>query len=626
MAGWWERHFKNDAEKERQARAEEKKKIEKMDGEELREYLREQPSQFFNIVKLDFDGKGNPKAIAEEVDKGDEPNKEKIVARYMDRYGGGDYVVYAYKPVGKVRFATFHVDGDPVYPGTPDKKAKDPIEAAIANAISAIPQADLAKIGPAILANRLGIPQAPPAPVPPVQQTDPILQRRLSMSLDLQAQGKYAEANAILSGARIDTEDGLSKRIRGKLEDRMVDMVTNGGGSQKSEKAEEYEAIGNLIDKSGGVIDRIIKRGASALKGETQDNDDDEEVRCQCANCGKEVPDNVSSCPFCGFKFVEMQQQAPPAPAPSPPPAPPPAFEPPAPPAPLGAVPSPPAMTPVPVPPVQSPSPTLQNPSPPIQDHNQIAGDGNIVDSPEKLGGNPQVGAPATTPTSPAVPKMTKKEREFFDRLLPMIFINRIKRHYGMKYALYFKIAGGFTDATKKETCAPERAAVFDADELKKKHPNEIPQVLRAAKVGFEGMVGKYRPLIEGMIAQYDALSIEFEKVGKSGFMAKYPTVNVQDIRKLREYRKFKDIWDFIIQPKSVAWWNLYCPQLVKSLEGDPSSVLYAPAPPASPAPSPPEESNVTTNGSKTPDPGIETPAATPTATPASPPNVDNPA
>jgi hypothetical protein len=572
MVGFFARWFKNDVEKERLSRAEERKRLENMDNEELREYLRNIPGQFYTIVKNDFDGRGNPKAIAEEVDKADEPTREKIVARYIDRYGGGDYVVYAYKPVGKIRFASFHVEGDPILPGSPDKKPKDPIEAAVASAIGAIPQADLAKIGPALLQARLGLtPPAPVPPPPPQHQIDPILARKISISQNLEAQGKYAEAAAVLSGGKIENGSDFDRRLRGKMEDKMMDLVVNGVDNHKSEKAEEYEAIGTLIDKAGGVVDKVIKRGVSAMKGDTQDDDEDEEPPCQCAGCGKEVPPDATQCPFCGLKFVEMMDQEPPSPPPRPPPtAPPPIIEPPAPPtSPLAGPPSTEvnAQTPY-LPPTLDTSPT---PNPPTV----VAGDGK--------GGDPK-GKPtveASAPETPAIPKMTKKEREFFDKLLPMVFVNRIKRHYGMKYQLFFKIAGGFTDATKKETCKPQNAAIFDANELKTKHPKEIPAVLSAAKLGFEGMVGKYKPIIDGMISQYDSLSKELMTLGKSGFMAKYKTVNDQDIKKLREYIKFKGIWDFISQPKSVAWWDLYCPQLVKSLEGDssPAPVADNPAP-----------------------------------------------
>jgi hypothetical protein len=592
MATWWERHFKNQAEKDRQARADEKKKIEGMDGEELREYLRNIPSQFYSIVKQDFDGKGNPKAIAEEVDKADEPTKEKIVARYIERYGGGDYIVYAYKPVGRVRFASFHVDGDPVLPNQEDKIKGNPIDKAIASAIGQIPASELAKIGPEVLRSKLGLATPPP---PQVQgfQMDPVLNEKIAIARELRGQGRFQEAAQALTGNIPQTRNELDSAlaILDKLDKRYGDKDKD---RFQSEKAQEYAAIGNAVTQVVGGFKEIVVTAVDRFTGQTYDGDNGGQGnRFICGKCGKDLPSrDVESCPHCGAWInppdepEEYEQPAPPPPMPVPT-APPPTVE-------------------TPINDDGNPNPTPTN----MAGTGTDSGAGNRTATEESSPAPLPPTVPAPKPEPPVatvieIPKMSEYELKFLYEAMPKVFFNRIRRKNGKSFPKWFKLL--FPLAKSAE---PKNAAMYDLDYMAKKFPEQKLKILEYAKIGYDGMVSKYKPMVEDMIKRFDFYATELKKSSPKAFKEKYPTTNDKDIKDLQNYNILKPVWDYMQTEEAKAWWTQYCKWIVKLVENPQSQTIGDVTPEVvggkenAPAPEPPSASE------PAPEPATDTPPA----------------
>lgn len=319
--------MRSKVEKERATKAEEKKRVELLGWEERRQYYREIPGQTFEISKFNFDGKGNTKVLT--FDMEDEPTRDMITTRFLDTYGGGVYIVYCHLPFGRMKFATYTLEGEPILPDAKDKKPKDPIDAAIASAISKIPDSELSKIGPAILQNKLGLPTQ--STTPPGYLNDPVMNEKLSIARELRSEKRYAEAAQVLTGSIPKNEGELANAL--KVMD-LLDKRYDTRGGHMSEKAQEYDAIGNLIDKAGNAGEKIIGK---IMKGKTRDEEDTGNLgyECQCERCGKVVPEDSRSCPHCGLEFVETTPPSPPRNPVEPPPM----IEPPKPPEPLGSIP-----------------------------------------------------------------------------------------------------------------------------------------------------------------------------------------------------------------------------------------------------------------------------------------------
>ena len=501
--------FRGKEEVAKLTRKQEIERIDAMDHEDRREYLRELKGQLYEIKKLNFNGKGPDKTIAEDLEA--EPTESNIVARFYDTYGGGDYEIWAYKPK-RMRFRTLHIEGDPIYPDSQGKGPKDPIERLLTKGIDSMTPQAQGQLMAVALAQRLGVNPPQQANALPALPSDPLAQRKLQLYDLYISRGEVEKAEAILNGKSSSGHSKFEDIILAGAAERLGDGLF---GGQKSEKAEEYEAIG----KAGEAITRGITQGAKTVVeawtgrpvGDEDDEDGPRENARQeylCGNCRASLPvkefdaGTLKNCPKCGVLLLRPGQAPPPPPQPAP-------------------------MAPPPV-----PTPQLPPPQP-------------VADRPVQIQNAP-----------PPVQNLTKDELDFIYKAIPDIFLNRIRALNKEKVPRYFKLA---QPLRKHRT--PTGAAKFDVDYLMEKHSDRARVTLEMAKVGFEAMVGKYRPYIDEQIDRYEYAASEMRRLGKQ-FKKQYNATN-KEITVLMNYRRLKMAWDYFQQPHALKWWKEYCAEVV---------------------------------------------------------------
>lgn len=493
--GFWKRVFKTEAEKKRVTRKDGRLQLEAMDHADRRDILRDAPGQWYEIVKLDWDGRGNNRTICQETEE--EPTAERINAKYYDKYGGGDYKIFTFKPHGRMHFRTFSVEGDSILPEKGGRKSADPMKRLVNKTIDNMPPRELEKLGPALLAKELGLSNPNSSFGMHGQPMSVIEQERIYIARDLRAQGKYAEAAQTLTGNVPKSKSEIDVTLA--ILDKILGINEKLGGKGKSEEAEIIEAYGKAGKEIVGGIKETAVEIVGSLTGQVSDDESGEGTRFFCGVCKKEMPnDQLAKCPNCGAKFKEEGTEG-------------------------------------------------------LPDHSQPIYETEVPD--ESV--DPEPEKPAKIILSP---KLSKSEKDFLYKALPKIFLNRIKRWNGEPHERWFKIM------FSKKACAPKNAAMFDVEYLKNNNPDQADDALKSAMVGYKDMIGKFEPIVNNKIEQYEEWAIEFRKLGKADFTKQYPNITRKDLSILNRYMILKNVWDYMQASHSIQWWNEYCAEVVKLL------------------------------------------------------------
>jgi hypothetical protein len=136
------------------------------------------------------------------------------------------------------------------------------------------------------------------------------------------------------------------------------------------------------------------------------------------------------------------------------------------------------------------------------------------------------------------------------------VFLNRIRALNKEKVPLLFK-----TIQAKKKWWTPKGAAAFDVDYMFKNYPDRARVTLEMAKVGFEAMVGKYRPYIDRQIERYEYAASQMRQLGNKEFKKVNKLTN-KEMAVLMDYRRLKMAWDYFQQPHALKWWKEYCEEV----------------------------------------------------------------
>ena len=509
--------FRSKAEKDKAQKKQEKERVKELPHDEKREYLREVPGQLYSITKRDYDGKGNDKLLASEEEE--EPTKELIVARYAEIYGGGDYIVNAYKPFGKMRFALHRIEGEPIH-STKDRKPSDPMKRIEAKFIDSISDADIAKIAPVFLQNKLGI-----QPTMNNQfgysgygpSMDPLVQEKLAIAQDLRRQGRFPEAIQALTGNVPKNKSEFDDIIvfLEKL-DRLNGFLGK-KENEKSEKAQEIESWGKAGKDIAGAIREVATDAIDHWHEKTSDSIGDMKHKFICGNCKQEIPSaDTAKCPHCGAHLRE---------------------------------------------PNQAEQPIEYHPPPKIRDEEEPETDYEVEEDEEEEEDEDEEEEEEKQSKVVEIKPLTENERKFLLTALPEVFVNRIKRHNGETFPKKFMLI------QKRKQCEPKEAARYDVDYLLKNYPDQKETTYKAASEGFKSMIGKYQSYIDKMIETYEYPANLFRNLKKKKFKEKYPDATKKEIGDLENYILLKRVWDYINLPHAIKWWESYCKEFVKECD-----------------------------------------------------------
>jgi hypothetical protein len=218
-----------------------------------------------------------------------------------------------------------------------------------------------------------------------------------------------------------------------------------------------------------------------------------------------------------------------------------------------------------------------------------------------------EVGPPQPSAKILTIKPLSKDEKDFIFKALPMVFFNRIKRVNGKSFPAWFKLKFNLSQ------CEPKGAATFDIDYMARKHPETLSMVLDYCKKGFEAVMAEYKPMVDMMINKYDYYAQEFKSIGERKFKAGHPTVDASEIQDIKNYLALKPVWDYMQAEEAKKWWKSYCKWFIRLNEtpqgervgdvtpekevnnaataatGEPAPEPAAPAPPATPSNAPAE-------------------------------------
>ena len=551
--GWWKRRFMTDPEIKRAEKKAAREELEGLEHEERREKLREWPGQMYEIEKDNHDGNGNKKLLDREIETA--PDNGDVNTRYQEVYGGGIYRVYALKPT-KTIYLTVPIHGEPLYPNK-RKGSKKPLDKLLDRVITNMGDDDMAKLTPALLAKGLGLPQETNNPFMDTQAQN----LRTAIATTLFNEGKLAEAANVLGGGKVKDEkkgDTLDELLK---ENAKENLKKHGSiypqGGMGSEKAQEITAMTGMAQVIAQEARRAVKDIVMGLTtGEV--SDDEEEARYVCGRCKGYITEEQAksgTCNLCGFVFDGSDSK----------PAHPPAY------------PDPPITDIV--------TPTLPPPyNPPIDDEFEdqegdldVAHDDPIGEAPWENGDFIMADETPTEPeVSEAPPKpapLSKDEEKFLLKVLPLIFMNRIKRSNGEKHEPRFRLLPKV--GTQKRYSDPLYSAQYDLDYLlKHRGPEAVRKSYAAAKVGFHGMVGKYQNFIDAEERRLGEYMEEFLALGPKKFLSTYSSVTKEDIKDLKRYKILKPMFIYLKQDHAQKWWETYCGEYTQLVETNHPAII----------------------------------------------------